>query len=216
MTDFAELRVRMVDGQIRPNNVTSHRLISAFLETPREAFVPAAMRELAYIDADIPLGEGGRVLIQPMVLARLIQEIDVAATDKVLEVGTASGYGAALLSPLAASVVALESDPALAAMARRALSSHANVSVVEGALDAGFAAGGPYDAIIVTGAIEVFPEKLAAQLADGGRLILVDGRGNAAEAVLYRKSGGTLSGRPLFNASLPVLPGMETRPAFAF
>lgn len=217
MADFAALRTRMVDGQIRPNEVTDRRIIEAMLSVPREDFVLPAQRELAYLDDNLPVGGAGRrVLIQPMVLARLIQAAGVTAADKVLEVGTATGYGAAVLALLARSVVALEVDPVLATAARAALAGRANVSVAEEALAGGFAAAAPYDVILLNGAVETFPVELGRQLAEGGRLLLVEGRGNAACAMIYRKSGGELSAQALFNAAVPVLPGFERVPAFAF
>lgn len=218
MIDFPELRTKMVDGQVRPNDVTDLRIIDAMGEVAREDFAPDGQKPLAYLDRDLPLGDGRtpRVLIQPMILARLLQHAGVGPTDKVLEVGSASGYGAAVLSRLAGSVVALEEDAALAAVARRQLAGLANVAVVEAPLAGGVPNAAPFDVILFNGAVAVFPEAIAGQLARGGRLLFVEGEGNAARAKLYTRSEAGVSGRVLFNASLPVLPGFRPAEAFAF
>jgi protein-L-isoaspartate(D-aspartate) O-methyltransferase len=205
----------MVDGQVRPSDVTDLRIVEAMLEVPREAFVDEARRPLAYADADLAVGSG-RVLIQPRVLAKLIEAADVAATDKVLEVGSATGYGAAILSRLAASVVALEEDTSLAALAKPALAPYGNVGLVTGRLAGGAPSGAPYDVIVFNGAVEEFPKTVADGLAEGGRLLLVEGTGQAARAMVYRRVGGALTGRSLFNAAVPVLPGFAKAEAFAF
>lgn len=218
MVDFSALRTKMVDGQVRPNDVTDLRIIDAMGEIAREDFVPEAQKPLAYLDRDLPLGEGraARVLIQPMVLARLLQYADVQATDKVLEVGSATGYGAAVLSHLASSVVALEQDTDLAARARRQLSGFANVAVVESSLVKGVRDAAPFDVILFNGAVATFPSDIAGQLAKGGRMLLIEGESVAARAMLYSRGDAGISGRPLFNASAPVLPGFEAAQAFAF
>lgn len=218
MVDFSALRTKMVDGQVRPNDVTDLRIIDAMNEVPREAFAPDTQRPFAYLDRDLPLTDARvpRVLMQPMVLARLLQEAGLAATDKVLEVGTGSGYGAAVVARIASSVVALESDTALAALARRNLAGLANVAVVEGALEAGAPSAAPFDVILLNGSVAALPAKLAAQLAPGGRLLAVVGEGNAARAMLYRRDDGGVSGRMLFNASLPLLPGFAPVAEFTF
>lgn len=218
MADYAALRTKMVDGQVRTSDVTDLRIIEAMLDIPRESFVPAARRQLAYVDVDLSVGEAenSRVLIKPMVLAKLIQSVAIKPTDKVLEVGSATGYGAAVLSRLAAGVVALEEDATLASSATRALSGYANVTVANGPLVDGAAAFGPFDAIVFNGAVEYLPEAIGAQLKDGGRLAVVEGHGFSAEARLYRKSGASLTGQFLFNAALPLLPGFGKVEAFAF
>lgn len=218
MVDFSALRTKMVDGQVRPNDVTDLRIIDAMGEIAREDFVPEAQKPLAYLDRDLPLGEGraARVLIQPMVLARLLQYADVQATDKVLEVGSATGYGAAVLSHLASSVVALEQDTDLAARARRQLSGFANVAVVESSLVKGVRDAAPFDVILFNGAVATFPSDIAGQLAKGGRMLLIEGESVAARAMLYSRGDAGISGRPLFNASAPMLPGFEAAQAFAF
>jgi protein-L-isoaspartate(D-aspartate) O-methyltransferase len=219
MTDFATARRNMVDGQIRTADVTDLRVLSAMLKVPREQFVAPAMAGLAYFDLDVPVGEGARPsrrLIKPMVLAKLIQAAELAATDRVLDVGCVTGYAAALLARIAGEVVALEQDAALAEAARAALSPLPNVGVVSGPLIDGWAQGAPYDAILLEGATEFAPETLFRQLKDGGRLVCVLGAPPGAKAMLYRRSGGEIGGRPLFDAAAPVLPGFVKPPEFVF
>jgi protein-L-isoaspartate(D-aspartate) O-methyltransferase len=215
MTDFAAARRNMVDGTIRTADVTNLRLLSAFQETPRELFVPAKSAELAYVDFDLPVATH-RFLMKPRVLAKMLQVADIKATDRALAVGCATGYGAAILSRVAAQVVALEEDAALARTAREALADRANVEVVSGPLAAGWAASAPFDVIVVEGASEVVPEALLRQLRDGGRLLCVLGGDAAAKAMLYLRTGGDVGGRAVFDAAAPVLPGFARPLAFAF
>ena len=218
MVDFPALRTKMVDGQVRPNDVTDLRIIDAMGEVARENFAPDDQKPLAYLDRDLPLGAGRapRVLIQPMVLARMLQYAAIKPTDKVLEVGSASGYGAAVMARLAGSVVALEQDGDLATIARRQLSGLANVAVVESSLVKGVRDAAPFDVIIFNGAVVTFPDAIADQLAKGGRLLLVEEGGSAPWVKLYTRDDAGLSGRALFNASVPVLPGFEAVETFAF
>jgi protein-L-isoaspartate(D-aspartate) O-methyltransferase len=184
-------------------------------EVPRERFVPASAAALAYLDLEMAVAPGRR-LLKPMVLAKLIHAADLAGTDKVLDVGCASGYGAALLAQIAGQVVALEQDAGLGKMAATALAGTPNVSVVSGPLTVGWAQGAPYDAILVEGATEVEPQSFCTQLKEGGRLVCVLGSGPNAKAMLYRRSGGELSGRPIFDAKAALLPGFAKTPVFAF
>src|SRR3712207_4374144 len=159
MTDFVAARVNMVEGQIRPNKVTDERLLEALLKLPRERFAPGPLRAVAYIDDDLPLGNG-RFLIEPMVLARLLQEAQIGPRDRVLDIGCASGYSTALIAGLAGFVVSLESDPGLAAHARQALAEMGlrNATLVEAPLDRGYAAEAPYDVILISGSVvEILP-----------------------------------------------------------
>lgn len=216
------MRRMMVDGQVRPNDVTNLRLIAAMQDVPREAFLPADRADLAYLDLDVPVGApkaadgAGRFLLKPMVLAKLIQALDLDETDHVLDVGCASGYSSALLSRMAGSVVALEEDAELAAKARKTLAGGYDVTVVEGALAAGYPAKAPYDAIFVNGMVEVQPAVLLKQLKVGGRLVCIEGRGPAAKAMLYYLEPGNIGGRQIFDAFAPVLPGFVAKPAFVF
>lgn len=220
MADMTALRTKMVDGQVRPSDVTDHRIIDAMLEVPREAFVPASLAGLAYLDRNLPVSADGqsRCLIQPMILSRMIQAADIGADDVVLEVGCATGYGSAVMARLASSVVALEEDPALADAAAAALSSLGvdNVAVITGRLADGCPDEAPFDVILVNGSVEELPETLAGQLKDGGRLVVVVGAGQSARAMLYTRSGTGVSGRVIMNASVPTLPGFARQPAFEF
>jgi protein-L-isoaspartate(D-aspartate) O-methyltransferase len=215
MTDFSTARRHMVDGQVRTADVTDLRVITAMQEVPRERFVPPSATALAYLDLDLAVGEGRR-LLKPMVLAKMIHAADLAGADRVLDVGCATGYAAAVLAQIAGEVVALEEDADLAKMAKIALTGSTNVSVVSGPLAAGWPSGAPYDVILLEGATEVEPHAFCTQLKDGGRLVCVLGSGPNAKAMLYRRSGGELGGRPIFDAAAPVLPGFEKKAVFAF
>lgn len=214
---FDALRVKMVDGQLRTTDVTSHAVLKAFLTVPRETFVPAAKKDLAYLDADIDLGNGRHVM-EPAPLAKLIQLADVKAPDRVLVIGCGTGYGAAILAGIASAVVALESEAALAeaAKANLAAAGIANVDVVVGPLADGAASKGPFDVILFEGAVDAVPSAVFAQLADGGRLAAVEGEGLAGTARLHVKSGKSVAARRGFNLSVKALPGFKAEPAFSF
>jgi protein-L-isoaspartate(D-aspartate) O-methyltransferase len=218
MMDYAAARLNMVESQVRPNRVTDTRIVLAMLELPREKFLPDSLRGVAYVDEDVHIG-GGRYLTEPMVLARMVQSAAIAATDTVLEIGTATGYGAAVLSHLAGKVVALESDPALAAKATRLLGAlgRKNVTVVQGPLAQGCAQHAPYNAIIFAGGVEYVPQPVLDQLAEGGRLLAVtQPAGEAGRATLTSRIGGSLSTRAIFDAASPILPGLKRDPGFVF
>ncbi|MCC7024892.1 MAG: protein-L-isoaspartate O-methyltransferase, partial [Thermomicrobiales bacterium] len=223
MADFAVLRAAMVEGQIRTVEVNEPRVLEAFRQVPRERFVPARQRSLAYADEHLVLkpAEGGapaRSLIAPAVLARLIQAAEIAPAAIVLDVGAATGYAAAILSRLANSVVALEPDADLAGIATENLVALdvSNVAVLNAPLAAGFAEEGPYDAIVVEGAVDEVPAELLAQIKEGGRLVAMVGRGQAAAGTVYLRSGGEVSARSLFNAGAEPLPGFERSAGFVF
>ena len=217
MTDFATARRHMVDGQVRTADVTDRRILSAMQDIPREHFVPPASAGLAYLDLDLPVGDGAsRRLLKPMVLAKLIHAADVASTDRVLDVGCATGYGAAILARIAGQVVALEQDARLAQAARAVLAAQSNVSVVSGPLTGGWPQGAPYDVIVLEGATEIVPQAFLGQLKEGGRLVCILGSGPGAKAMLYCRSGAELGGRPIFDATGGLLPGFAKTPVFAF
>jgi protein-L-isoaspartate(D-aspartate) O-methyltransferase len=217
MFDSAMARRMMVEGQVRTADVTNTDLISAMLEVPRERFVPPALAAQAYIDTDLDVG-GGRALLKPMVLARLIQAAQVNGSDHVLDVGCGMGYSSAVLSRLAGSVIAQEQDSGLAHGAREALAAvgTTNVSVVKGPLIEGWSAAAPYDVILLNGASEITPEALGMQLKPDGCLAGIFGRPPGAKAMLFRLAEGRLVGRWIFDAAAPVLPGFVAPPAFVF
>jgi len=220
MTDFSQSRRKMVDNQLRTNDVTDHRILDAMELVPRERFVPASKRPVAYIDEDLPIGptDSGRVLMKPHIFGKLVQLAEIRDDDVVLIVGAGTGYSAAVISKLAASVVALEENLDLAKTATEVLVDLGieNAVVVDGALSKGYASEGPYDVILVDGAVDVLPEALGDQLKPDGRLAVIEGQGGAGVARLYRKSGTAISGRFGFNASVKVLPGFEREAAFVF
>lgn len=219
MSDFAAARRNMVDCQLRTNEVTDPLLVAAMETLPREMFVPRARQGIAYVDEDLPVAPG-RWLMEPLVLARLVQELELRPADTVLDIGCGGGYDAALLGRLAGSVVAVESDEALAEQASATLSHLAidNVAVVAAPLTEGYAVQAPYDVIFFGGAVSRVPDAIAAQLAPHGRIAVVvrERPADAGRAWLYRKDGGRLSGRPVFDAGTPYLAGFEPREAFVF
>lgn len=217
--DYHAARLSMVESQLRTNKVTDPELLAAFLAVPREGFVPPALSGIAYVDDDIRLKDG-RYLMEPMVMARLIQLAAIRRGDRVLEIGSGTGYGAAILSRLAQTVVALESDGEMAEAARtnlRALGA-GNVELVEGPLERGHAARAPYDVIIVAGAVARIPAAIPPQLVEGGRLMAVYRPGGApmGQGEIMTRAGATLSRRPVFDAGTPYLPGFAPEPSFAF
>ncbi|MEL4374064.1 protein-L-isoaspartate O-methyltransferase family protein [Brucella cytisi] len=219
--DFQDLRTKMVDNQIRTTDVTDLAVIDAFLTVPREAFVPAARQVLAYIDEDQLLeseGKQPRYLMEPSPFAKLVQLARIKNTDVVLDVGCGTGYSAAILSQLAGSVIGLESDSLLlaAATARLAEFGYDNVVIVSGELQTGYPSEAPYDVIVIEGAVDFVPDALLSQLKDGGRLVAVEGRGNAGVARIYVKENGVASGRGVFNTAVRLLPGFERVAQFEF
>lgn len=219
MTDFALARRNMVEGQLRPNRVNNAGLLAILADLPRERFLPEALRSVAYADDDVPLGNG-RYMMEPMVLARLIQALQPQAEDKAMVVAAGRGYGAAILARLAKSVTAVETDASMAAAARQTLADLglAAVELVVGQAEQGAAAGAPYDVILIEGAVREVPKTISDQLAEGGRLatVIADPSGALGVAHLYVKQGGVVSGRPLFDAGSPPLPGFAPPARFTF
>ena len=218
MPDYAAARRNMVDSQLRTNRVTDEALLAAMGEIPRERFVPPALAGVAYVDEDLALG-GGRYLMEPMVLARMIQAAEIQPSDAVLDVGCATGYSSAVASRLAAMVIGLESDSRLAKAATDNLAALRidNAVIVSGDMRAGHPRQAPYDVILLQGAISEIPAQIAAQLAEEGRLVAVLAPpGATGRATLSLKTGGIVSHRDLFDAATPPLPGFELAPGFRF
>lgn len=213
--DFAAARKNMVDGQIRPNRINDPRIIAAMLALPRERFLPERLRALAYADNDVPLGNG-RVMPAPLSIARLVYFAGPVLGERALVVGAGTGYGAALLSACGAQVVALEEDAGLIGIGRPQFGDA--VTVVEGKLAEGCAARGPYDIIVIEGAVRAVPASLMAQLRPGsGRVSHVrEGRGLASQILLAQMTPGGLVGREMADCALPALPSLRPAPAFVF
>ncbi|MEM0948563.1 MAG: protein-L-isoaspartate O-methyltransferase [Pseudomonadota bacterium] len=216
MPDFALRRTLMVDTQVRPSDVTKFPIIEAMLAVPREDFVPAALREAAYMGENVDLG-AGRVVLEPRTFAKMLDLLDIQPDEMVLDLGSGLGYSAAVLSRLAEAVVAVEPDPAWAKEAESGLAEAAadNVAVVEGDLADGAPQHGPYNAILVQGGVETVPAALLDQLLDGGRIAAVFMEGALGVCRIGFKSGRTVSWRDGFNAAAPVLQGYEHDQAFA-
>ena len=217
--DFNAARQTMVDSQVLPNRVTDKRVIEALAEVPREAFVPAKMQEIAYVDEAIAVAEG-RYILEPMILARLMQAADLKSGDVALAIGSENGYAPAILARIVSTVVAVESHKGLAQQATRTLSDLGidNVAVVEGALKEGYPKQGPYDVIFFNGAVDEFPDSIVSQVGDGGRLVAIVSSvgGTIGRAVLVINVNGVVSRRELFDAGTPMLPGFEREQTFAF
>ncbi len=215
--EYAAARRNMVENQIRSNRVTDPLILSAMLDLPRQAFVPDHLKGIAYIDGAINLGDE-RFLMEPLLMARLLQAAQVMPDDVVLDIGCATGYASAILAGMASTVVALESDPALAARANEILMDLGmdNVAVVGGALEDGYSKQGPYDVIFINGAVLEIPSAITSQLAEGGRLVgLVSGRA-IGKGRLVTRHGGDFSERDILEAATPSLPGFAKREEAVF
>ena len=204
----------MVDTQVRPSDVTRFPIIESMLHVPRENFVPEARREAAYLGENLYLAPG-RVILEPRTIAKLLEALDIQPGERVLDLATGLGYGAAVLARLGAEVTALEEDPALAQAATAALASEgAGVLLQQGPLAEGAPAQGPFDVILIEGAVEVVPEAILAQLREDGRIGVLFSEENLGIARIGRKEGGKVHWRYAFNAGAPVLPGFARSAAF--
>lgn len=215
--DFAAARRKMVASQVRTNRVTDPLVSGAMEMVPREYFVPAERRAVAYLDEDLPLGNG-RHLMEPMALARLLQLADIEPEDKALVVGAGTGYSAAVLARIAQSVVVLESDAGHADKASRIMTELVipNVTVVRGDLASGAASKAPFDVILIDGAVAEIPAALKAQLVDGGRLVAVVRSGPVGRATLVTRVGDAYGSRADFDLIMPYLPEFAPQPKFVF
>jgi protein-L-isoaspartate(D-aspartate) O-methyltransferase len=218
MTVLDAARARMIQSQLRPNQVTDERLIAAIAQIRRELFVPERLRGVAYVDDNLPLGHG-RYLMKPMFAARLLQAATVEAADAALVVGAGVGYEAAVLALLAKSVIALEEDPELARIGRSALVDHriASVLYVEAPLRFGHRQRAPYDVILLAGAVREIPTEISTQLADAGCIaVVLQQHQCVGRATLLTRTGGGLAPRVIFDAAVPLLPGFGAEPGFVF
>lgn len=215
--DFAKARDFMVESQVRPSDVTDTRIIRAMRTLPRERFVPAAKRTLAYGDLDLEVAPG-RTLMRPRALAKLIQALAPKANERALEIAGATGYGAAVLAACCEDVIALDPDPDLSFAARAALESCGaiNVRTVSTAAADGWADDAPYDVILLNGSAEFVPDAWLAQLVPGGRLGVIVRQGAAGAARIYTRADDAVAYRSAFDAAPPVAPGLSKPPAFAF
>jgi len=215
--DYVAARLNMIDSQVRTNSIRNPGLSTALAEVPRELFLPKAMRSYAYLDDNLDVG--GRWLIEPLVLARLLEAAGIRPGDMVLNVGDATGYATAVIARMAAFVVALDCDGDWVQKAGATLAELGinNVDFVHGPLPRGHAARAPYDAIVFCGSVDTVPAEILAQLAEGGRLVAVVGTASGqGRAVLVVRAGDGFGRREVFDASLPALPGMAAKPSFVF
>jgi protein-L-isoaspartate(D-aspartate) O-methyltransferase len=216
---FAEARRQMVLTQLRPNKVIDEQVIDAMAALPREQFVPKAYRGVAYMDEDVAIAPG-RYLMEPMILARLLQEAEIQPSEVALVIGAATGYEVAVLARLTSTVIGLEADAALSQQAGQTLQSLGidNVALVDGALKDGLAKQGPFNVILIAGAVPEISPALLQQLADGGRLIGVLRAPGApiGQTVLIKRTGDLFPQRVLFDAGTPMLPGFERPAGFVF
>ena len=233
-TGFEAARDCMVDSQVRPNKVNDPRILGAMRRIPREDFLPADLAARAYSDDDVPLGgsiagAGGRYLTSPMVIARLVQLARVQPGERVLVVAAGPGYGAALIAACGGVVFALEDNPALAALATRALAASFGAVVVTGPLAEGWPGAAPYDLILIEGAVREIPAAIAAQLhPQTGRLVSVHQLGGPAlpnngasrhgvgQAILAERTAAGLRMRPAFDCAAPLIAALLPPPTFVF
>ena len=215
MTDYAARRTMMVDTQIRPSDVTKFPIINAMLSVPREAFVPEHLREAAYMGDNVDLG-GNRVVLDPRTLAKILDALDIQQDELVLDIGSALGYSAAVMAHMAQAVVAVEEVKEMATEAQSLLPELGadNVAVHEGPLTEGAAEHGPFDVIVIEGAVAHLPESLTDQLKDGGRIACRFMEGSLGAVRIGYKIDGRMTWRFSFNAGAPVLPGFERHTAF--
>lgn len=216
--DYTAARFHMVESQIRTNGVMEPAVVAALTEIPREVFLPKPMRGFAYVDDDLDVG-GGRFLVEPLVLARLLLGAAIKPTDVVLNIGDATGYATAVISKLAQTVVTLECDGDWAQRAGQSLTDLGidNAAIVQGALERGYPAQAPYDVILFSGAVTEIPAAICRQLADGGRLVaVVTTSPGVGKGTLIVRVGDTFGRRILFDAATPLLPGFLPKPKFVF
>ncbi|MGR3452941.1 protein-L-isoaspartate O-methyltransferase family protein [Pseudooceanicola sp.] len=216
MADYAARRSTMVDTQVRPSDVTKFPIIDAMLAVPREIFVPAELREAAYLGENIDLG-GGRVMLEPRTLAKMLDTLNIRGDELVMDVACAQGYSAAVIAQMAEAVIAVDTAERLNGAQESLGQINAdNVVLHEGPPNEGAAEHGPYDAIVIEGGVEEVPAAIIEQLKDGGRIACLFMEGVLGVVRIGYKIDGKMSWRFAFNASAPVMPGFGKQRAFIF
>jgi len=217
VTEFAAARAHMIDCQLRPSEVNDERVIAAIDAVARELFVPKAKRSFAYVDEDIAVSDS-RYLMEPMVFARLLVAANIQSDELVLDVACATGYSTAVISHLADAVVGLEEDEAFITSAEKRLGELEvmNAAIVKGDPKAGVAKQGPFDVIMIEGAVSEVPDALIKQLKDGGRLLCVKMHRGVGRAHIVTMNSDIPAARDLFDANIPMLPGFEAKESFQF
>lgn len=215
MSDYSTRRTQMVDTQVRPQDVTKFPILEAMLQVPRESYVPDSLREAAYISENLALGDS-RVLLEPRTFAKLLDGLDIDGHEVVLDIGCGLGYSTAIIARLADAVVAVEEDAAMAEEAQATLSGNGvdNAAVIAAVLAEGAAKHGPYDVIILEGAVEHMPDAILDQLKEGGRIGCIFAEGALGMARIGYKIDGAVTWRFAFNATAPVLNGFEKPTSF--
>jgi protein-L-isoaspartate(D-aspartate) O-methyltransferase len=221
MIDHATQRLNMVESQVRPSDVTDRRITRAMREIPREAFVPGPLKSIAYADEPLKVSDAAhnqRYILSPRLLAKLVQLLEIEPDGLVLDIGPATGYSTALLARLGQAVVAIEQDVSLAERTQEVLAHQGvdNAVVITGIMQTGAADEGPYDAILINGAVADVPAALLDQLKDGGRCVAVSIDNGVGRATVWRRHGMSFDRRPAFDASAPYLPGFEPAAGFVF
>lgn len=223
MTDYAAQRSAMVETQLRTNDITDRRIVSAMFSVPRERFLPEALQPFAYLDRDLILTTGNgshpaRFIMEPVAFAKLLMLAGIGPDDRILDIGSATGYSAAILSRLGAHVTALECDPALSTVAEKTFAELeiTNTTFVTGPLSERIVDSPSFDVILIEGAVEVVPESILGQLSEGGRLVAIVGSGRAARATLFERLPDGIVSRPDFDRAVAPLPGFSKPQAFMF
>jgi len=216
MSDLEDARRKMVASQVRPADVTDRRLQDAMLAIPRERFLPRSMAGSSYADMEVDLGEGRRFM-RPRDFAKLVQALAVKSGDLVLDLACARGYSTAILSRLCETVIGIESNKAFASKAEGALSDVGadNAVIVTGDVKKGAPEQGPFDVILVNGAVEVVPDAWLDQIAEGGRMAVIVRERGVGRARLFTRHGGVVGSRDVFDSMTSVLPGFEREPEFS-
>lgn len=216
---FSVARKNMVDCQIRPSKVTDEKVLSSFENMPREYFLPTYLQGIAYVDEDIDLGKG-HFLMEPVILARLLQAAKIKDTDIVLDIGCSTGYSTAILSSLASTVIGIDDDADFVAQADELLQNMdiCNVALIHSAVREGYEAQAPFDVIVVNGAVPRVPGHILDQLADGGRLVTVvcEKGKTVGTAVLMTKEKGLVTTKNLFDAATHFVAGFDEHEFFKF